>query len=463
MAAEQQHKKWGAPDFERYHSGKMTEAEMHALEKAALDDPFLEDALEGYAYTKTPVADITAIKEKLWPQEEDVKTPVVWFRQKAFRQLMKAAAILIIFGGLGWLLWNNTGDKKEVTDNMIVATNDQPASTAKSVDSSLYNLNDSAPVIAKLDDPKVKQVITEQQINASDVPTASSAFKDYKNIPFERDEMYRNDSRAAEKASIKPSAPVGNLGLEGKVPGIAVQQANKDRSVADSITYQNFYKNNNLLANNQVRGRVVDNQGKPVAFATVRNNADRRQAVMADADGNFVMNDNSGNNAVKLEASAAGYDQANTVLNNNTANNTIVLNQSQNNLSEAVVTNGYAKRKTADSNADYYDDSKSKKVRYQWNGRNSFIQLRNAKPLEGWDYFYYVLNDNISGNKNLMQHKGRMILTFNTNDTGKVIHVAVKKSLNAQADSIASSILYKSPVLQITDKQKPAEAVIRIN
>ena len=31
----------------RYISGKMSPAEMHALEKAALEDPFLADALEG--------------------------------------------------------------------------------------------------------------------------------------------------------------------------------------------------------------------------------------------------------------------------------------------------------------------------------------------------------------------------------------------------------------------------------
>ena len=34
-------------DIERYLSGKMTPAEQHAIEKKALSDPFLADALEG--------------------------------------------------------------------------------------------------------------------------------------------------------------------------------------------------------------------------------------------------------------------------------------------------------------------------------------------------------------------------------------------------------------------------------
>ena len=465
MPAEQEHKKWGVADFERYHSGKMTEAEMHALEKAALDDPFLEDALEGYAFTKTPVADLAEIKEKLWPADDDVKTPVVWFRQKVITQLFKAAAIVIIFGGLGWLIFNNTGNKKEETSPAIVANNNngnnEVAAPVKDSVAAYYHLNDSAPVIAKLDDEKLKETIAQQQYKVTDVPPAQSSVKDYSvNIPFEKDEMARNQSRAAEKVSIVPAPVSIQPALEGKVQGVEVRS--KELARQDSIASQNqrFLSNQVANVNNQVRGRVVDNTGKPVPFATVRNNADRRQAVAADADGNFVMNDIVASNNVKLEVSAAGYEQANTFLNNNSANNTIVLNQSQSVLSEAVVTNAYKKR--AADNADDYG-TKSRKERYQWNGRNTMIRLNNATPLEGWDYFYYVMNDSLTNNKALMQHKGKLTLEFGVNDSGRVQHVTVKKSLNATADSIARSVLIKSPVLEITNKQKKGEAVIKIN
>lgn len=43
-----------AQDIERYYSGQMSSIEMHQLEKAAMEDPFLADALEGYGYTHTP-------------------------------------------------------------------------------------------------------------------------------------------------------------------------------------------------------------------------------------------------------------------------------------------------------------------------------------------------------------------------------------------------------------------------
>ncbi|HEX4374426.1 MAG TPA: hypothetical protein VHZ50_14085, partial [Puia sp.] len=40
-------KHYSAADIQNYVAGKLSAAEMHAIEKAALDDPFLADAIEG--------------------------------------------------------------------------------------------------------------------------------------------------------------------------------------------------------------------------------------------------------------------------------------------------------------------------------------------------------------------------------------------------------------------------------
>ena len=37
-----------AGDIEQYLAGKLSPRQMHAMEKAALDDPFLAEAMEGY-------------------------------------------------------------------------------------------------------------------------------------------------------------------------------------------------------------------------------------------------------------------------------------------------------------------------------------------------------------------------------------------------------------------------------
>ena len=52
MANPQQHiKHYTLVDIEKYIQGKMSPAERHALEKAALQDLFLADALEGYTHS----------------------------------------------------------------------------------------------------------------------------------------------------------------------------------------------------------------------------------------------------------------------------------------------------------------------------------------------------------------------------------------------------------------------------
>ena len=52
-------------DFERYHAGTMPANEMYELEKAALEDPFFADALEGYTYTSSFKNDVAELRERL--------------------------------------------------------------------------------------------------------------------------------------------------------------------------------------------------------------------------------------------------------------------------------------------------------------------------------------------------------------------------------------------------------------
>src|SRR5437660_12896545 len=96
-----QDKIYTAEDFERYHSGTMSEAEMHALEKAALSDTFIADALEGYSYTQTPVKDVTELREKLLSKNKKKKN--IFFLQN--KLWLRIAAIFIIVAGAGYYFY----------------------------------------------------------------------------------------------------------------------------------------------------------------------------------------------------------------------------------------------------------------------------------------------------------------------------------------------------------------------
>jgi TonB family protein len=87
-----------ASDIERYHSGEMLPEERHALEKAALDDPFLADALEGYAFTSTPSDDLAKIQSRL-EEKKDRKKVIPIFQRYRW---LSVAAIVLIIAGAGW-------------------------------------------------------------------------------------------------------------------------------------------------------------------------------------------------------------------------------------------------------------------------------------------------------------------------------------------------------------------------
>src|SRR4051812_27321315 len=89
-----------ARDIQQYLDGKLGPSEMHAMEKAALDDPFLAEAMEGYSN----------MKEKEWGSQllslrNDLskKQPakVVSLRPaRRYAPWKAAAAILILFSGV---------------------------------------------------------------------------------------------------------------------------------------------------------------------------------------------------------------------------------------------------------------------------------------------------------------------------------------------------------------------------
>ncbi|RYY50199.1 MAG: hypothetical protein EOO06_04735 [Chitinophagaceae bacterium] len=438
MATGHPNKQWGAPDFERYHAGKMTAAEMHALEKAALEDPFLEDALEGYALTSTGTQDLDKLKERLWLTPEETETPVVWFRTKTFSQLFKAAAILIIVGGLGWLIFKNNFSGEGNKSNELASS--ETPSAIKEEKPAFKLPEDTVPAIAKLDDKPADKGISN--IN-SGITEGGRSIDDAKSVqPAEADELARNQAMLKDKAAY----PANPFETNAQKWANREERSAGQPSAAPATIAQSQQANN---GNQPVRGRVVDQNGQAVPFATVRNATDKNQATSADAQGNFSIQNNVANApTVSVEVNAVGYDSRQANL-NNSSTNTIVLNEREERLSEVALSKSVTKS--------------AKKEQYQWNGKNTLIKLRNATPLEGWDYFYYVMNDSIVNHHLFNKDKGKISFNFEVDSSGAVKNIIIKKSLNDTVDQAAMRILLKAPVLKINDRKKKAEAIIQFN
>lgn len=113
-------------DIERYHSGRLSPAQMHALEKAALDDPFLADALEGYAYTKSSFADKVALQQRLAKRIGKEEQKKAFFIRQPW---LKIAALFILIAGGGWLIIQSlpAASKNEVALTTSVKEQQMPA------------------------------------------------------------------------------------------------------------------------------------------------------------------------------------------------------------------------------------------------------------------------------------------------------------------------------------------------
>ncbi len=96
--------------LERYRKGLLTPAEAHALEKAALEDPLLADALDGYMQApRDTEAERTFLKSWINERVEENQAAIRYIpRSNNFQSFLRVAAVFLVLIGAAWLgyvLW----------------------------------------------------------------------------------------------------------------------------------------------------------------------------------------------------------------------------------------------------------------------------------------------------------------------------------------------------------------------
>ena len=148
MSDEKKHIQFTASDIEKYHKGQLSGREMHAIERAALEDPFLAEALEGYSTGKTNVSDdLEELKQRLGDRIQGGKiVSISTISRKGFFWL-RAAAMIILVAGAGFLVYQYALNKKSSSISEVNAvekekqTNDSVASRSLDVNDSIARTN----------------------------------------------------------------------------------------------------------------------------------------------------------------------------------------------------------------------------------------------------------------------------------------------------------------------------------
>lgn len=204
-------------DIRRYLEGRMTATEMHAMEKAALEDPFLADALEGLE--TAPVAAIQSDLQLLSKKLEQRVTPAKVVPMRPERPWMAIAAAAVILVGLTMtLLYTNP-----VPQPPAIAKVEPPAREEASPIVQADSVVTSAPA-----PPSKGNVEKESQtIALVDAPKAITN-DEITNNQVSADSTTKMIASAAERKDDKPT-PLGESADRSKIDKEATQRM---RSVA---------------------------------------------------------------------------------------------------------------------------------------------------------------------------------------------------------------------------------------
>ena len=482
MSKDNHIKTFTAIDIEKYHQGKLSPREMHDLEKAALDDPFLADALEGYqAAGVNAIADIADLKKRLADRvEKDDAIPMAAAGSPSGFRWWKAVAMIILVAGAGLLVYQFgfTNNKDIAVAKVEAPVRDNTvAPKADSSYASYRALPDSASMSA--------MNTHTGRLGSSNYTISSDALFDTLKMTTDTVSVLKGDDdvvinagigtfspseKQEENKQLKPVTPpvpqyksntlskpnnfsqpviVAQSGYEKKSSGIAYYDYSKDSLVAKDAknkTVQFGATDNRFLSmqQNQVRrnvfrGQVTDNNFNALPFANITNIADN-VGTYTDAKGNFVLT--STDSILNVQVKSIGFDNNITQLTPLPAPSQVILQEDRKSLSEVVI---------------------SRKKITSKRSRNSSMVLEEPEPVDGWEnYDTYVANNLVVPETYKMKESegaGLVELSFDVNKNGEPVNITVDKSLCESCDKEAIRLIKEGPKWKRKAKKKGRTSV----
>lgn len=428
-----------ADDIQRYLQQKMTPEEMHALEKAALDDDFLADAIEGYAGTpggehETIIGQLKAsINEKVSRGGKVVEMKSTW------KTWYRAAAVLVILLGSAAVFYTYISSDKNTNTTTVAkqdATASQSSPTTLSNNDTGKNVAANAPATALHEKSSASTAETKdsgKKINPAKeaVAVTDNAVvkenKDQSFIPAETTNEVKKVAAAQAKVAMSKNATIT---AENELAGNAHRMLN-EKSVANT---QNVFS-----------GRVSGSNNEPLPYAhiTIKNDS-LHIGTYADINGNFSFV--APDTLLDVEVLAAGYfNQPYQLQKGKLGNNNIILSEDNTNTAQIGVTGPAIK------------DKKS----FQ---QSQIDSSAFAEPDNGWDSYDTYLTNNLflPQKEKLNALHGTIELSFTVSKDGTPDNITVDKSLLNELDKQAVKALKEGPKWKYRNKNRKGKIVIQL-
>ena len=404
-------------DMARYLQRKMSPQEMHAFEKALMDDPFLADALEGYATADLAQTrgHLAEIEQGLASRREISKVVPLLPRKAAW---WKAAAVFIVVAAgtaFSYSLFRNKSNNIMVAQQMAAdssgkAAPQQPASTVQPEQSR-----------ATLHEPESNS----RSASPVEKPLASS---------------YKQARPAPAAGRLKKTDTV-SVGLTDKMA---------ETTISDSVAFAPVTKYEAKQAAimrapaaqafNEFKGKVTDTSGEPVQFASITDNRSRVTAT-SDANGNFILK--APDSVINITVNSVGFVAATATMDNRKKPYNISLEKGPQSLAEVVAVGYATKRKKDITGAD---------------------SSAAAEPVGGWRNFRQYLDRQVDS---LHTKPGKdlyisddVVLEFFVDEKGNPSNIKVPEQASQAVANKAVEILANGPKWKNKKRDKKVKVVI---
>lgn len=451
---------YGAGDIEKYFSGKLSASQMYEMEKAALDDPFLAEAMEGYEgmSSKEWEKQLAAVRKQV--EESGSEAKVIPMHKSTSNKWWKTAAAVLVIGSGATLTFILTKNKPEERSSPEIAQNvtTAPASPATNNDSISPSVTESAqnaPVPSKEKEASANGTIA--QVNTQTNGDDALNLKQYKAVVQDTTKSTLADIVVSgrQQPSLSPPVTVTSSGNSNAVPAeekmIAMDKdkegAKQNNTEADLLKKQTnaaAVNKKEQVVNNFFNAQVVAADNSPLPFTNISVKSENF-GTYADVKGNFRLV--SPDTILNVEVKSVGYASRTFQLRSSQPQNKIVLLEDETAIRE----------KTVIQSKDISSAKRSRKASI------SSDSLVNAEPADGWEnYNTYVANNiHIPDELTKNEFHGEVELSFDVKANGTISNLRVNKSMGEAYDEAAKRLIMEGPQWKVK-KGKRSSASVKV-
>ena len=443
-----------ARDIEQYLSGKLSPGQMHAIEKAALDDPFLAEAMEGYEGMKGTGwnDELAALREEIAGRGSGAK--VIPLHKAKNNWWKTAAAIFIIGAGTAltfMLTKNNTQEKNNAgiaqtttvqTDSNLVTENTVPASVTESLNPTASSPKEeiivpiNGPVVKpgtdnKADDNFIAEpgaaqinpvaagngtVVNDDKVNAVVPPVNNDAFSK------------KNEEKRAEEIITAKTTPASK---SNDAEALSRQKSQVFASSKKETTPNNFFT-----------AQVVANDNTPLPFTNI---SIKKENFGTYADAKGMVRLVSTDSILYIEVKSVGYLPKTYTLRNNQAQTKIILQEDEVALKDKMII----------GNANTATNQKSRRATLL---TDSAV---NVEPADGWENYNTYVANNLDIPEDILKRDlhGEVEISFDVKSNGTISNLRVNKSLGTDYDEAAKRLILEGPQWKVKKGKKTSASV----